>query len=101
MLAVLERGANLDLVRQRAAGPEGARRVEELFTSAERDVVHLVAQGCTNRAIARELYLSVRTVELRLTNVYRKARVRSGFELIRLLAEAGDEQTADAASRPA
>lgn len=61
------------------------------LTSSERAVVDLVAKGYKNRTIARDLFLSTRTVELRLTNVYRKAGVKSRFELLRLLADAEAE----------
>jgi pimeloyl-ACP methyl ester carboxylesterase/DNA-binding CsgD family transcriptional regulator len=41
----------------------------------EREVLELVAAGLTNEAIADQLYLSVRTVERHLTNIYAKLRV--------------------------
>lgn len=47
----------------------------------EREVTELVLEGLRNREIAGRLFLSVRTVELRLTSVYRKLGVASRFEL--------------------
>ena len=41
----------------------------------ELEVLELVADGLTNEAIAARLYLSVRTVERHLSNVYAKLRV--------------------------
>jgi pimeloyl-ACP methyl ester carboxylesterase/DNA-binding CsgD family transcriptional regulator len=41
----------------------------------EREVLELVAAGLTNEAIADQLYLSIRTVERHLTNIYAKLRV--------------------------
>ncbi|MBE1496551.1 DNA-binding CsgD family transcriptional regulator [Amycolatopsis lexingtonensis] len=44
----------------------------DALSPAERDVAELAARGLANREIARELSIALRTVELRLTKVYRK-----------------------------
>jgi len=41
----------------------------------EREVLELVSMGLTNEEIADRLYLSIRTVERHLTNIYAKLRV--------------------------
>jgi DNA-binding NarL/FixJ family response regulator len=41
----------------------------------EREVLELVAAGLTNDAIAKQLSVSVRTVERHLSNIYAKLRV--------------------------
>jgi len=51
------------------------------LTDAERRVARLAAGGARNQEIARDLYLSVRTVEGHLSNVYAKLGVRSRTEL--------------------
>jgi DNA-binding CsgD family transcriptional regulator len=67
--------------------------VEEItmLTSAERRVAVLAAQGRSNRDIAKELYVTVSTVEQHLTRVYRKLKVtrREGLPL-RLLPSMAD-----------
>ncbi|WP_117208643.1 LuxR C-terminal-related transcriptional regulator [Allorhizocola rhizosphaerae] len=51
------------------------------LTLAERQVALLAAKGSTNRAIARELSITVSTVEQHLTRAYRKLRVTGRNEL--------------------
>lgn len=57
----------------------GARRwpaVDEVsLTNRQREILALVAQGRGNDEIARQLYLSVRTVERHLSNIYAKLGV--------------------------
>jgi DNA-binding CsgD family transcriptional regulator/tetratricopeptide (TPR) repeat protein len=51
------------------------------LTATEARVADLAAEGRTNREIAEELYLTVKTVEWNLTRVYQKLGVRSRTEL--------------------
>jgi DNA-binding CsgD family transcriptional regulator len=51
------------------------------LSDAERRVASLAAQGCTNRQIARKLFVTVSTVEQHLTRVYRKLRINSRSDL--------------------
>ncbi len=57
------------------------------LTPAERQVAGLVAAGRTNREVAAELYMGLRTVEAHLSAIYRKLGVRSRSELARTWAE--------------
>ncbi len=50
-------------------------------------MAHLVERGCTNREIAAELFVSVKTVEYHLGNAYAKAGVSSRTQLIRVMRE--------------
>jgi DNA-binding CsgD family transcriptional regulator len=52
-----------------------------VLTPAERDAAELAARGHSNRAIAAELVLSVRTIENRLQHVYEKLGISSRAEL--------------------
>jgi DNA-binding NarL/FixJ family response regulator len=58
------------------------------LTARERTIAELAASGCTNREIAEELVLSVKTVEAHLRNIFGKLGVRRRVELTRAL---GDE----------
>jgi DNA-binding CsgD family transcriptional regulator len=49
----------------------------ESLTPSERRVAQLAAAGQSNRDIARALYVTPKTVEVHLTNVYRKLGIRS------------------------
>ena len=62
----------------------GGRRTEggEL-TAAERRVAELVGQGLSNREVASTLFVSAKTVEFHLRNIFRKLGVRSRTELAR------------------
>jgi DNA-binding NarL/FixJ family response regulator len=49
-------------------------------------VVQLVRRGLRNKEIARELFVSLRTVEVRLTRIYHRVGVTSRAHLIAQLA---------------
>jgi DNA-binding NarL/FixJ family response regulator len=53
----------------------------EALTPSERRVVGLAAEGQTNRDIAQALYVTPKTVEVHLSNSYRKLGIRSRREL--------------------
>ena len=55
----------------------------------EREVLRLVAKGWTNEHIAEELFLSPRTVQTHLTNIYRKIDVDNRTEAVRRAVEFG------------
>ena len=68
-------GAALDLARATTATHDDSDT--GLLTSRETDLLRLVAAGHTNREIASELFLSEKTVERHLSNVFRKLGVSS------------------------
>ena len=59
----------------------------ESLTGRERQVARLAAQGHTVRQIAERLYISARTVETHLANVYAKLGVTSKADLVGRAAE--------------
>jgi DNA-binding CsgD family transcriptional regulator len=54
----------------------------DLLTPRERTIAQLVAQGRTNRDVAAQLFVSVRTVEFHLRNIFAKLDVSSRVELM-------------------
>ncbi len=53
------------------------------LTSRQKEILRLVAQGCTNREIGQRLSISVRTVEVHRFNLMRRLRVRNVAQLLR------------------
>ena len=51
------------------------------LTETERRVAELAAAGLTNRDVAQQLFLAVKTVEANLARVYRKLGITSRAEL--------------------
>jgi DNA-binding CsgD family transcriptional regulator len=64
-------------------------RLIDLLTPQELQVVRLVAEGARNRDVADRLFLSQKTVEYHLRNMFRKLGVRSRTELVTRLAAEG------------
>jgi DNA-binding CsgD family transcriptional regulator len=59
----------------------------ESLTASERRVADLAAEGRTNKQIAQALYVTPKTVELHLSNTYRKLDIGSRGELGKALAD--------------
>jgi len=72
------RGAWIDLFRnQKIAAPD------EILSVREKEVLKLVAEGCSNKQIAEALFISVRTVDHHRANIIEKLNLRNTAELIR------------------
>jgi len=72
-------------VLNRFAGVSGKlreRKSLELLTDREMEVLKLVTKGLSNKDIADELCLSVRTVQGHLANIFNKLRVGSRTEAV-------------------
>ena len=70
------------MAEREAARIPGRRAADDQeLTAAEQRIAGLVAAGRSNKDVAAELVLSVKTVEVTLTRVYEKLGVRSRTEL--------------------
>jgi DNA-binding NarL/FixJ family response regulator len=82
--------ARLELESPRRSS-KTADEVAVLLTAHEVQVAALLQRGATNREIASALYVSPKTVEYHLANVYRKLGLRSRTELALRLTRAEPE----------
>ena len=84
LLRLEELGASLwaETSRQELERVSGRRAGDpDELTTAEHRIAELVAAGRTNKEVAAALHLSIKTVEVTLTRVYRKSHVRTRSEL--------------------
>ncbi|NEC10743.1 helix-turn-helix transcriptional regulator, partial [Streptomyces sp. SID8014] len=81
----LARQARDDLVAAGGRMREVTASPLDMLTGTERTVAGLVASGAGNREVAQSLFVTVRTVELHLTSVYRKLGVARRGELAEAL----------------
>ncbi|WP_167972086.1 helix-turn-helix transcriptional regulator [Lentzea indica] len=65
--------------------PKLGARPADALSGRERRVAELAAAGATNREIAEELFVTIRTVESHLSNVYRKLGVELRTDLLAAL----------------
>jgi DNA-binding NarL/FixJ family response regulator len=72
-----------------AARPDTTVADPELdqLTNREREVLRLLARGYAYKEIAKELYISIKTVETHVSNVLRKLQMSNRYELSRWAAD--------------
>jgi DNA-binding NarL/FixJ family response regulator len=72
-----------------AARPESSLADPELdqLTNREREVLRLLARGYAYKEIAKELFISIKTVETHVSNVLRKLQMSNRYELSRWAAD--------------
>ncbi len=59
----------------------------ETLTPAERRVLERIVQGDSNKVMARRLGVSIRTIEVRRSNIFKKMHAESIAELVRMYLE--------------
>jgi DNA-binding NarL/FixJ family response regulator len=62
--------------------PEQTKPIKNIFTSRESDILQLIATGQTSDYIAKELQVSLRTIENIKLNLFKKLEVKNAAELI-------------------
>jgi DNA-binding NarL/FixJ family response regulator len=75
-------GFVLDAFAMEPTGPRVDTELD-LLTPRERDVLRLIARGYAYKEMARQLSLSVKTIETHVSNVLRKLQVSNRHELTR------------------
>lgn len=72
-----------------ALPPNSAARAFPELTDREREILHLIAQGENNAAIARRLTLSLKTVQNHVSNIFSKLQVADRAQAIVRARDAG------------
>jgi DNA-binding NarL/FixJ family response regulator len=72
-----------DNIEEQAEATSEAGSQGQTLTTRQKEILRLVAQGCTNREIGQRLDISVRTVEVHRFNLMRRLRVRNVAQLLR------------------
>jgi two-component system nitrate/nitrite response regulator NarL len=62
--------------------PEEDRKVKDIFTNREFQILQLIAKGATSEQIANELQVSLRTIENLKVTLFKKMEVKNAAELI-------------------
>jgi DNA-binding NarL/FixJ family response regulator len=79
-------GFLLDAFAARPDAPVADPELDQL-TNREREVLRLLARGYAYKEIAKELFISIKTVETHVSNVLRKLQMSNRYELSRWAAD--------------
>src|SRR6185295_1842404 len=82
----IQQGIESDrLARQREAVRRRIRCRLDRMTAEEKQVMRMLLQGDSNKAIAHQMRLSLRTIDFRRASILRKMEARSVIELAQML----------------
>ncbi|MEV6985575.1 helix-turn-helix transcriptional regulator [Sphaerisporangium sp. NPDC051017] len=81
----LEPGGPHRTARRRWTPRRAVLTGEQALTPSEHRIAELAAAGHPNRHIAQTLFITPKTVEVHLSNAYRKLGVRNRLELARTI----------------
>ena len=59
--------------------------IQKQLSNREIQVVDKILEGLPNKLIARQLFISERTVKFHCTNIYRKLEVEGRYHLVSLI----------------
>jgi DNA-binding CsgD family transcriptional regulator len=76
-------------VPERAQGPVGPARQEGPLSEREREVLRLVAEGLSSKAIGRRLFLAPSTVNNHLASIFRKLGADTRAQAVAVAAQRG------------
>ena len=91
LLKTIENAVSHNLAQRRGKREvtDFRNRLESL-TQREREVIRMVAQGYSNKEVAREYGISEKTVQVHRGSAYRKLDLHNAAEIARLLMLTGD-----------
>lgn len=79
-------------IAREAVAKGGTEHLESVrLTAREREVIDLIAEGMSNRAIGRELHISIHTVKSHLRNIMEKLALHSRLQLARYVHQTRDD----------
>ena len=80
--SVLDIKATDKIVRHLTAGDSSGKMFSECLHSRELEIIKLAARGMSNKGIAEELFISERTVQTHLVNIFRKTGASSRTQAV-------------------
>jgi ATP/maltotriose-dependent transcriptional regulator MalT len=89
LLAAFEAEGRIDPDNSLRPTPPASQPLAEPLSDRELEVLHLIAQGLSNREISERLFLAITTVKGHNRNIFRKLQVRRRTEAVARARELG------------